>query len=229
MIRIIILAVLAVFSWQSHALEEKNVNPGINQHYENANPAIWRDVFESNRREIFIRRHDILRALELKSGMDVADVGAGTGFFSLMFAKQVAPDGKVYAVDITENFVKDIEQRARDAGIKNITGIQNNPRSTELPKDSVDLVFICDTYHHFEYPFSTLASIRKALRDDGKLVIVDFIRKPGFSSLWVMDHVRAGSDVVIKELEALGFRFSARKDFMQSQYFLEFVKQPAVD
>lgn len=90
---------------------EQNTNPQINQHYQNPDVGEWRGVFERDGREIWDRRHDILKALNLKSGMRVADVGTGTGFLALMMAEKVGPEGRVYAVDIAKNFVDGVMER----------------------------------------------------------------------------------------------------------------------
>ena len=204
---------------------EQNVNPGINRSYENPNVTQWRGVFERDGREVWDRRDDIIRHLRLRPGLDIADVGAGTGFFTALMAREVAPGGRVYAVDIAKNFVDASVQRSGDQGLTNVVGIVNDPQSVRLPPQSVDLVFISDTYHHFEYPQSTMRSIHRALRPDGELVVIDFKRIPGISSPWVMGHVRAGEEQVIAEITAAGFLLSERLDFMQTQFYLRFRRQ----
>ena len=199
-------------------------NPEINRPYLNPDVDYWRRVFESEQREIYRYRHDILAALNLRSGMRVADVGAGTGFFSLMFARVVGDGGRVYAVDISPEFISAIEDRAAAEGLGNVTGVVNSQASLPLAPGSVDLVFISDTYHHFEDPRAMLDGIRTALVPGGEVVVVDFRRVAGQSGPWVMGHVRAGAQVVIGELEAAGFQFEERLDFMRSQYFLRFRK-----
>src|SRR5947209_3814252 len=84
---------------------------------------------------------------------------------------------------------------AQDKGLQNIVGVVCTADSVKLPPGSVDLVFICDTYHHFEYPRRTMASIHQALKPAGQLVLVDFKRIPGVSREWVLGHVRAGQEV----------------------------------
>lgn len=207
------------------ASAEQSVNPGINRAYENADFDRWQDIFERDGREVWDRREDIIRHLRLRPGQRIADVGAGTGFFAMLMAEVVGPEGRVYAVDITPSFVTETEQRAKDRGLSNVVGIINDPLSTQLPADSVDLVFISDTYHHFEYPQSTLRSIYEALTPEGELVVIDFKRIPGFSSPWVLNHVRAGEPEVIAEIEAAGFSLVERLDFMRTQYYLRFNKR----
>jgi ubiquinone/menaquinone biosynthesis C-methylase UbiE len=210
----------------SPALAEQNVNPGINQGYVNPNVTQWRGVFERDGREIWDRRHDIIQALRLRPGQAVADIGAGTGFMARLMAQAVLPGGRVYAVDIAKNFVDSTVQRARDQGLTNVIGVVNDQRSVNLPDNSIDLVYTGDTYHHFEYPQSTLRSIHRALRPDGEFVVIDFIRIPGVSSPWVLGHVRAGEEVVTQEIEAAGFELIERLGFMQTQYYLRFRKKP---
>lgn len=203
---------------------EDNVNPGINDHYRGATLKQWQATFERQGREVWDRRQDIVAHLALKEGQSVADIGAGTGFFSILMAQQVGPSGKVYAVDITPDFVEGTVARAKQAGLNNVVGIVNRHVSADLPVASVDAVFISDTYHHFEYPQSMLNSLYSALRPEGELVIVDF-KKNRFASSWVMRHVRGDAREVIREVEAAGFKLVEEKDMMATQYFLRFQKR----
>jgi len=202
--------------------QETSVRPHINRHYEDADYERWRQTFERPGREVYDRRHDIVAAAQVQTGMDVADVGAGTGLFTELFAAAAGPTGRVYAVDITETFVRNIERRAKRQGLGNVEGIVNDARSTGLAADSVDLVFLSDTYHHFEYPQAMLASIHEALRAHGRLVVIDFRRKEGESSQWVMEHVRAGREQVVEEIEAAGFRLLEDAPLLKINYFLRF-------
>ncbi|MGF1644069.1 MAG: class I SAM-dependent methyltransferase [Thiotrichales bacterium] len=206
------------------ALEERSISPGINQQYENPNVEHWLSVFEREGREVYDRRADILAQLKLREGMSVADIGAGTGLFTMLFAEAVGPKGRVYAVDISPSFVASIENRARSAGVEHVTGVVNTARSVELPDASVDLAFISDTYHHFEFPLSTMASLFRALRPGADLIVVDYKRVPGWSSPWVLSHVRAGKETFVDEITSVGFVFVEEVDFMRTQYFLRFSK-----
>ena len=204
--------------------EEQNVNPGINEYYYDAEFQRWVNVFERPGREVYDKRHTIVSTLALKPGMRIADIGAGTGFYTHLFAKQVGDSGKVYAIDIAENFVKNILQAAKKQGLGNVEGIVNTNKSTKLSAETIDLAFICDTYHHFEYPQTMLASIHQALRTGGQLIIIDFRKQPGVSSGWVMSHVRANESAVIKEVESAGFKLTKQYNLLRSNYFLKFTK-----
>lgn len=206
---------------------EASVKPGINKDFldPELNVAKYEERFEGESREIFAQRAKIAGLVGVREGMSVADVGAGTGLFTLMFAPKVGT-GTVYAVDIAPKFVAHIEQTAKQRSLANVRGVVCGERSVDLPENSVDLVFTCDTYHHFEYPQSTLASIHKALRQGGELVIVDFIRIPGVSREWILGHVRAGQDEVTKEVEAAGF-VKVRDEaagFLKENYVMRFRK-----
>jgi ubiquinone/menaquinone biosynthesis C-methylase UbiE len=202
--------------------QEKSVRPGINKPFENPDVKDFVGKFEVESREVYARRKEIVAACGLKPGMAVADVGAGTGLFTRLFARAVGPTGKVFAVDISRNFVRYIEKTAKEAGLANVTGIVCTATSVELPAASVDLVFICDTYHHFEFPFKTLKSIHRALRPHGQMVVVDFKRIKGVSSEWVMNHVRAGQKTVTREIEASGFKLAQEKNLLKDNYVLRF-------
>jgi predicted methyltransferase len=204
--------------------EAPAVDPSINTHYHDTNVDRWRQIFESPGREIFDQRMRIVRASGVRPGMAVADVGAGTGLFTMLFARAVGPEGKVYAVDISPSFVEGIAARGREYRVDNVEAIVNDQRDTRLPPESVDLVFVSDTYHHFEYPQAMLDSIRQALRPGGELVVIDFHRIPGRSSPWVLSHVRLGREQAIEEISAAGFVLIGEERFLRENYFLRFRK-----
>jgi predicted methyltransferase len=207
------------------AADEQRVVPkSMNAYYLDADVQHWRSIFERSGREAFDRRFQVLAALDLRPGMRVADVGAGTGLYTMLFARAVGESGIVYAVDISPSFVDSIEKRAREYHADNIVGIVNTERSSELPPGSVDVVFLADTYHHFAYPRSMLNSIHTALKPGGVLAILDFRRQPGFSSPWVMGHVRAGREQVVEEVQGAGFEYLDEPLQLRTNYFLRFRK-----
>jgi predicted methyltransferase len=104
--------------------------------------------------------------------------------------------------------------------------VRGTETSVELPPASVDLVFVCDTYHHFEHPKETLASIRRALRPGGVLMVVDFKREPGKTAAWITEHVRAGQAVVTAEIEAAGFGKPEELPLLKENYVLRFRLRP---
>lgn len=208
--------------------QDASVKPGINDKFLDPNLKVgeWTQKFETESREIFHQREKIVAAVGLKPGMAIADIGAGTGLFTLPFAQAVGPKGHVYAVDIAKNFLSHIQARAVKAQAANVSTVQCTPRSVELPEASIDLAFICDVYHHFEYPQDSLASLHKALKPGGQFVLIDFKRIPGVSSDFVMGHVRAGQEVFEAEVTAAGFeKVAETTDVLKENYFVRFKKK----
>jgi ubiquinone/menaquinone biosynthesis C-methylase UbiE len=222
LLRYLLLAVML----STHALqaEEQSVRPGINRYYHDPNWQQWVNTFERQGREVYDKRHAIVEASGVSRGMVVADIGAGTGLFTRLFAERVGDEGRVYAVDISQPFIENILKSARDQGFINIEGVVNSHKDVALPPDSIELAFMVDTYHHFEYPASMLASIHKSLSSGGRLIVIDFRRDPKHSSRWVMGHVRAGKSVVIDEITKAGFRLIDDKALLRTNYYLVFSK-----
>ena len=165
-----LLSLVAIALAACHsAPEEQSVKPGINTNFLDPNLDVDKFVqrFETESREVFAKRTGIARAVGLQSGMAVADVGAGTGLFVDFFARDVTESGRVYAVELSPKFAANLRERAERRKQPMVEVVQCTERDVSLPEGSVDAVFTCDTYHHFEYPAATLASIRRALKPDG--------------------------------------------------------------
>ncbi len=219
-------AALAALAACAAAEPERSVRPGANDRFLAGDLDVGRyvEIFEGESRELAARRDAIVAALALRPGMAVADVGAGTGLFVGPFARAVGAGGKVYAVDISPAFVEHLRSRAKQRGLDQVTARLGSDRSAQLPDASVDLVFLADTYHHFEYPRSMLASLRGALRPGGILVVVDFERVPGVSRDWILEHVRAGKGEFTREIEAAGFESlgEVAVEGLEENYLLRF-------
>ncbi len=207
---------------------EESVKPGINKKFldPNLKVAEWLKRFEVESREAFRARTQILAACHIEESMAVADVGAGTGLYTRMFSKAVGKNGWVYAVEINPRWLEHIRSRAKQEDQANIMTVLSPQDSVTLPPNSVDRVFLCDTYHHFEYPKKTMNSIVSALKPGGVLIVVDFERIEGVSSEWLMDHVRAGKEVVRKEIEDSGLVFleEVKLEKLKENYFIRFRK-----
>jgi ubiquinone/menaquinone biosynthesis C-methylase UbiE len=206
----------------------KQVPAGINDNFKDPelNVDQWLERFEVESREVYAAREAVLKACAIKPGERIADVGAGTGFFSQLFAKRTGWDGWVFSVDIAPKFLQHIAARATDDGIENLTTVLGTDVSIRLPPESVDVVFVCDTYHHFEDPPQTLASIYRALKPGGRLVLIDFERIPGKSREFILGHVRAGKDVFKSEVIEAGFEYSDEVpiEAFEENYLLRFNK-----
>src|SRR6185503_17648732 len=141
----------------------QGASPQINEQYQNPEFGRWQRSFETEGREVYEKRLAIVDAAAPQPGQAVADIGAGTGLFTRLFAARVGPQGRVYAVDIARSFVDGNLERARAARLGNVVGVVSTQADTRLEAGSVDVAFICDAYHHFEDPKAMLASIRRAL------------------------------------------------------------------
>lgn len=212
---------------KSPRTHEVSVRPGINDEYKDPDVDVWIGRFEREGREIYANREQIVDLIDAKPGSAVADIGAGTGVLTTLLAEKAGPAGRVYAVDIVPKFLRLIRSRADEAGLTNIETVLCTEDSVELPPNSIDLAILCDVYHHLEYPESTLGTIYHALRPGGQVIVIDFIRIPGESREWVLHHVRAGEQTVLKELKAAGFELSdtnTKCAFLKENYFLRLHK-----
>ena len=179
----------------------KKVDPQINAQFQKGDVKAFVKRFETNDREVFAKRFQIAAVLGLKPGMAVADIGAGTGLFTRLFADAVGSGGKVYAVDISKDFLDYIAAEAKTRGQSQIQTIRGTQETTNLPAGSVDVVFLCDVYHHLENHEKILASIYQALRPGGLLVLVEYDRVEGKSKSFVLGHIRASQNVFRREIE----------------------------
>lgn len=133
--------------------------------------AAWLEREEREREE---RGDLLLRELALKPGMDVADVGAGTGYYTRRMAPLVAPGGTVYAVDVQPEMLKMLEDGARRAGLRNVKAVRGGEKQANLAPASIDLAILVDVYHELEHPHEATQSIVQALRPGGRLVLVEY-------------------------------------------------------
>ncbi len=181
---------------------------------------------EGQAREVFARRHAIVAACGLREGMDVADIGAGTGLFTRLFSLRVGSNGTVYAVDIERVMVEHIERTSREQRLRNIVGVVCTATSVELEPNSVDVAFISDTYRYFEEPEKTIASLGQALRSGGRLIIIDLRpQTSGASDDGAETHDRVSEERVRREIESFGFRFVGAETVLDESYFLRFEKR----
>ena len=222
-----ILLILLFYSLPSFA--QQPTDKELNGRFESKDldVQVWVKRFEDEGREVYDYRNEIVNAIGLQPGQAIADVGAGTGLFEPLFANKVGSSGTVYAVDISPNFIQYIKERARERGLTQVKTILNSERSAELPANSVDFVFVCDTYHHFVYYQDMLASIHSALRAGGQLIIVEFDKVPGKSPAFIMQHVRATKQEVTAEVEAAGFKLSEEIPIagLKQNFMRRFVRQ----
>jgi ubiquinone/menaquinone biosynthesis C-methylase UbiE len=173
------------------------------------------------------RPRELIASLEIKPGMTVADIGTGPGYMLPYLSSAAGPKGRVIAEDIFPDMLERAKQRIAAERLANVATVLGTATDPKLPAGAVDLAFILEVYHHFDYPDRMLAQIRQALREDGRLAIVDFYRRPGaMPGGNALDHIRADQPEVIKEVESNGFRLLERHDQIPDrQYVLVFRKK----
>jgi len=182
-------------------------------------------AYEDDPRRLEWQKPDkVIDYLLIKKGDIIADIGAGTGFFTLLFAQKIGKNGLVYAVDIDAGMVNHLEKRAVKEGFENIKGILATPNDPLLPKSSVDLIFICDTYMFIENRVQYLTRLRDSLKHNGRIAIVSFNRKaeiPGSPPPQKM----ISRERTIQEADLAGFALEAEYFFLPYQDFLVFMKR----
>jgi len=217
--------VAASVMYGSSMAQEKSVKPGINDNFKNPSAKQFVERFETESREVFAKRNEIAAECPIEPGQTVADIGAGTGLFTRIFAGKVGPEGKVIAVDIAQNFLDHIAKVSGELGQKNVSTQLCTQDSTGLAPNTVDVAYICDVYHHFEFPLKSMKSLYEALKPGGKVVLVEFHRIEGKSSEFALKHVRAGQEVFEAEIAQAGFKkIKEVPDLFSENYMVIFEK-----
>ena len=177
-------------------------------------------MLEDPARDAYQKPHEVLTALALREGERIADIGAGSGYFSLRFAQHVGATGRVYAVDVSPDMIMFLNRRVRDAGVENVRTILAVPDDPLLQNASIDRVFICETWHHIDQHPRYLALLKKILKPGGQVVIIDFQKHetPGGPPM----EMRISREQVVREFEQNGFRLAREHTFLPYQYFLVF-------
>ena len=177
----------------------------------------WAKAFDDPARDAWQKPDDVLNALHLQRSDRVADLGAGTGYFSVRIAKLV-PDGKLFAVDIEPDMLRHLRQRAHHDNLSMLVPILASAENANLP-EPVDLVIVVDTYHHIDNRVAYFSRLKSSLRPNGRLAIVDFTAA---SSEGPPSQHRIPSEQVTSELDAAGYKLVATHAFLPRQYFLVF-------
>ena len=173
-------------------------------------------------RDLWQRPDQIMDAMGIADGSAVADIGAGSGWFTTRLARRVGPQGIVHAEDVQQEMINAISRRVSKEGLTNVKpvlGLKNDPR---LPRSSLDAVLMVDVYHEVEDRVTMLSNLAKALKPQGRLGIIDF-RLDG-TGPGPAPEERVSPDVVVADAEKAGLRFIRQEPFLDYQYFLIFGK-----
>ena len=183
-------------------------------------PKAYIAMLDDPKRDAYQKPHEVITALKLRDGEVLADIGAGSGYFTFRLAHHVGDAGRVYAVDVSPEMVVHLNRRVRDLKLKNVVSILAAPDDPLLADASVDRFFICDTWHHIENHDRYLALLKKMLKPDGQVVMVDF--KKAETPVGPPMQMRIDRDDLVKEMEKHGFRLEVEHTFLPYQYFLVF-------
>jgi ubiquinone/menaquinone biosynthesis C-methylase UbiE len=167
----------------------------------------------------------LMKALKLKPGMTVCDLGCGNGFYTLKMAKEVGPDGKVLAVDIQKQMLDLLARRAEKAGVKNYEPILGTVSDPKLPEGAVDLILAVDVYHEIDHPVEVLAALRKSLKKDGRLALVEFRAED--ANVPIKPEHKMSKAQIMKEFPANGFKLVGQYEEMPWQHVMFFERDEA--
>jgi ubiquinone/menaquinone biosynthesis C-methylase UbiE len=180
----------------------------------------WSSVFDDPKRDTWQKPEVVIRFLGVTAGQKVADLGAGTGYFSVRLAKAVGATGRVYAVEIEPNLVEHIRERAEESGLGQLTAVLATPDDAKLPPGQIDLVLICDTWHHIDDRIRYLQRLARALRPSGRIAVVDY--KEGELPVGPPPAHKLSEKAVAEEFAGAGWTLESRYDALPYQYVLVF-------
>jgi len=189
-------------------------------HHLHGDPMAYIAALDDPARDSYQKPDDVMKALALRQGEVVADIGSGSGYFTLRFARAVGDSGRVYAVDISPDMIRHLNRRLRDAGIRNVVPVLADPDDPLLPDASVDRFVIVDTWHHVEDQAKYLGLLKRMLKPGGQVVHIDFQKRelpvgppPG---------MKVAREDLVKQMGSAGFDLAAEHTFLPYQYFLVF-------
>ena len=177
----------------------------------------WAQEFDDPKRDAWQKPHEVIQALALKPDAVVADIGSGTGYFSVRLAHMV-PKGRVYGEDIEPDMVKYLAERAKRDGLENLISVKGAPGDPLLP-EKVDLILMVDVFHHIEGRDRYFRTLHDSLKPGGRIAIIDFrmesLEGPPKSA-------RSTPEAIKAELNRAGYTLVEEHAFLPNQYFLIF-------
>ncbi|WP_455209713.1 class I SAM-dependent methyltransferase [Kaarinaea lacus] len=179
--------------------------------------SLKRFAYDGYKRDEWQQPDKVVTSLQLNSGDKVADLGSGGGYFTFRLADAVEENGIVYAVDVDQGLLDYVDKTAAEKGYKNIKTVRATKEAAGLAPGSVDLIFICNTFHHLESREDYFRNLRQALNDTGRVAIIEF------TSGWLnsMGHGTPTQEI-IDVLQQAGYQLHSQFDFLEKQNFLVF-------
>ena len=181
----------------------------------------WSKVFDDPERDAWQKPHEVIQVLALKPEAVIADIGAGTGYFTVRFAHMV-PKGRVYAVDTEPDMVKHLAERAKKNGLKNVTAVAAAPDNPRLP-EKADVIVLVDVYHHVEDRERYFRRLQDSLKAGGRVAVIDFRMD---SPVGPPKNARMSPEQVKAEMKRAGYALAQENGFLPNQYFLVFEPAP---
>jgi cyclopropane fatty-acyl-phospholipid synthase-like methyltransferase len=212
------LIVTVLMAWSATGVAQAAQTPH-EMHRLHGDPAAYIAALEDPKRDAYQKPHEVMEALAVRPGERIADIGAGSGYFSVRLAHHAGAAGRVYAVDVSPDMVVHLDRRVRDMGLTNISSILAPPDDPLLP-EPVDRFLIVDVWHHIENQPAYLQKMKARLKPGGQVVMIDFHKRdlpvgppPG---------MKIAREELIAQMEQHGFRVAAEHTFLPYQYFLVF-------
>jgi ubiquinone/menaquinone biosynthesis C-methylase UbiE len=211
LLAVLVLVLAAVISAQQrHPVSARVIAPVMG-----VGGAAWLERPERDAEEATSRAVD---ALDLKPGMVTADVGAGSGYYTVRMARKVGPTGKVFATDIQAGMLDILKRRMSNEGIENVVPVLGAPDDPRLPAGSIDLALMVDVYHELAAPQVFVRRLREALKPDGRLVLIEFRKED--PRVPIQEVHKMSVDQVRQELGAEGYAIDKVIDVLPWQHII---------
>jgi ubiquinone/menaquinone biosynthesis C-methylase UbiE len=199
-----------------HAQAPKNPQE---MHKMHSDPKAYIAALEDPKRDVYQKPHEVMEALAIKEGEVIADIGSGSGYFTLRLARHVGDKGRVYGVDVNPDMLLHLNRKIRDLGVLNVSTILAAPNDPLLPQP-VDRFLIVDVWHHIEDQAGYLALMKKQLKPGGQVVMIDFHKKE--LPVGPPADMKISREDLLKQMEGAGYRLAKEHTFLPYQYFLVF-------
>ena len=184
-----------------------------------ANPDAYIKALEDPARDAYQKPHEVLTALDVEAGEIIADIGSGSGYFTLRLARHVGPEGHVYGVDVSPDMIRHLNARVRDAGLLNVSTILA-PADDPLVPQPVDRFLFVNVWHHVEDQAPYLERLKTSLKPGGQVVMIDFHKRD--LPVGPPAAMKIARDDLLAQMQRHGFRLAREHAFLPYQYFLVF-------
>ena len=190
-------------------------------HRLHSDPKAYIGALEDPKRDAYQKPHEVVHALGIKPGEVIADIGAGSGYFTFHLARHVGDKGKVYAVDVSPEMVLHVNRRICEQKVTNVVSLLADPDNPLLSDRSVNRFFFSESWHHIENQAKYLSLMKRMLKPGGEVVMIDFHKKE--LPVGPPMQMRIAREDLIKQMESSGYRLTKEHSFLPYQYFLVFV------